>query len=131
MGVSVCLFAKTQGHYGKILRDSKSLFWRHIAWVWRLFWNYWVSVALCPLSRPHDVSMMSSWIFCGSKIWSKVYTSSKMAAFWCTAALGWWLTSRRSSLCDCFRLLQTVNAIVSFPANQRQCKQHLDRWCRP
>jgi len=31
------------------------------------------------------------WNLYGSKIWLKVCTSSKMAAFWCTAVRGWWL----------------------------------------
>ena len=32
---------------------------------------------------------LPSWIFYGSKIWSNIWTSSKMAAFRCTAARGW------------------------------------------
>jgi len=36
---------------------------------------------------------MSSWTFYGSKMWSKAWTSSKMAALRCTAALGWWRSS--------------------------------------
>jgi len=31
-----------------------------------------------------------SWNFSGSKTRSKVWTSSKMATFWCTAASAWW-----------------------------------------
>ena len=39
------------------------------------------------------LNCLSSWNFCGSKIWSKARMSSKMAAFRCTAVRGWFNAS--------------------------------------